>query len=95
MGRQQLEAFYKKLAEDKALKDQVTEIKGDIDTVYQGIVKIARANGFDITAEDIRALHAEDQELDDEQLDMVAGGGCTSVCGEICGMFLGHWMGRQ
>ena len=47
MGRQQLEAFYKKMAENKDLKDQVTAIKGDIDTVYEEIVNIARANGFD------------------------------------------------
>lgn len=94
MSRQQLEGFYKKLAEDKGLKDQVAAIKGDMDTVYAGIVKIARDNGFDITAEDIRAMYAEDQELDDAQLDSVAGG-CSSVCGEICGLFLGHWMGRQ
>lgn len=94
MSKQQLEGFYKKLAEDKGLKDQVAAIKGDMDTVYAGIVKIARDNGFDITAEDIRAMYAEDQELDDAQLDSVAGG-CSSVCGEICGLFLGHWVGRQ
>lgn len=93
MGKKQLEAFYQKMAEDKSLKDQVVAIKGDMDTVYAGIVKIARDHGFDVTAEDIRALHAE-SELDDKELDSVAGG-CSSVCSEICGMFLGHWMGRQ
>ncbi|RYD06048.1 hypothetical protein N752_05845 [Desulforamulus aquiferis] len=54
MSQKQLEAFYQKLAEDKDLKDQVSAIKGDMATVYDGMVKIARDAGFDITAEDIK-----------------------------------------
>lgn len=94
MSIEQLKGFYQKMAEDKALKDQVAALRGDIDTVYAGMVKIARDHGFEITAEDIQALYNEDGELDGEELDSVAGG-CSSVCTDICGLFMGHWIGRQ
>ena len=94
MSKQQAEAFYQKLADDSSLKDQIAGLRGDLDTVQEEIAKIAREKGFDVAKDDIRSLHSSEKELDDAELDSVAGG-CSSVCGEICGMFLGHWMGRQ
>ena len=94
MSKQQAEAFYQKLAEDGTLKDQIAALRGDVNTVQEEIAKIAREEGFDVTKDDIQALHSSDKELDDAELDSVAGG-CSSVCSEICGLFLGHWMGRQ
>ena len=94
MSKQQLDAFYQKMAEDKSLKDQVLALKGEINTVYAGMVKVAREAGFDITFEDIKASRIGSDKLDDLELDSVAGG-CHSVCTEICGEFAGHWMGRQ
>lgn len=94
MSTKQAEAFYQELAEDKDLKDQIASLRGDLDTVQEEIAKIAREKGFDVVIDDIRALYSSEKELDDAELDSVAGG-CSSVCGEICGLFLGHWMGRQ
>ncbi len=101
MSKKQLEAFYQKLQEDKALKDKVAALRGDIASVYGEMAKIARDAGYDITVEDIKAAHAEKGDLDDADLDKLAGGfygddwGCSSVCAEVCGNFLGHWVGRQ
>lgn len=94
MGQKQVEAFYQKLMEDKSLKDQVLAVKESMEVMYAEVAKIARDAGFDVTPEDVRK-YLSDVQLDDQALDQVAGGGCTSVCTDICGMHLGHWMGRQ
>ena len=52
------------------------------------LMNLAKANGFDITKEEAEAYLAEldDQELDSEQLKLVAGGGeyvrCLADCGD-------------
>lgn len=99
MSKPQLEAFYRKLSEEKALKDKVTSLRGDVPTVYSQLVKIAKDSGYDVTVDDIKAAHSEKGELSDAELAKVAGGagdsGCESVCDSVCGLFLGHWIGRQ
>ena len=95
MSLKQVEAFYQKLSEDKNLKDQIMEIKDTVEVMYEKLTKIAQDAGFDVAVDDVREYWAS-QQLSDEALDQVAGGGgCTSVCDSICGLFLGHWMGRQ
>ncbi|MDD2422175.1 MAG: Nif11-like leader peptide family RiPP precursor [Heliobacteriaceae bacterium] len=96
MGQKQVEAFYQKLLEDKSLKDQVVAVKESPDVMFAEVAKIAQDAGFDVTPEDVRK-YLSDAQLDDQTLEQVAGGrrGCTSVCTEICGLLLGHWLGRQ
>ncbi|MDD2444066.1 MAG: Nif11-like leader peptide family RiPP precursor [Desulfotomaculaceae bacterium] len=89
MGQKQVEAFYQKLMEDKSLKDQVLAVKESLEVMYAEVAKIARDAGFDVTPEDVRK-YLSDVELDDQALDQVAGGGCQSVCTDICGIHLGH-----
>ncbi|MDD4588395.1 MAG: Nif11-like leader peptide family RiPP precursor [Heliobacteriaceae bacterium] len=94
MGQKQVEAFYQKLMEDKSLKDQVLAVKESPDVMYAEVAKIARDAGFDVTPEDIRK-YLSDVQLDDQTLEQVAGGGCSSKCHNSCGMHLGYWVGRQ
>lgn len=97
MGEKQMDAFFQKMMEDKHLKDQVATIKDDMEAVYAKVAKIARDAGFDVTAEDVRASRltiGRSGKLDDKEIDKLAGG-CSSVCGEICGTNLGIWAGRQ
>lgn len=96
-GRRQVEAFFAKMVEDTALRDKVASIKGDENEVYTRMAAVAGEAGFDVTVDDLRASRSafgEGAELDDDELDKVSAG-CASVCTEVCGMFLGHYIGRQ
>ncbi len=48
------------------------------------LMKLAKAEGFDITKDEAEAYMAElaDVELDGKELRSVAGGGCYADCGE-------------
>ena len=50
------------------------------------LMKLAKAEGFDITKEEAEAYMAElsDFELDGEELKNVAGGGCYTECNSEC-----------
>lgn len=95
MSMKQLDAFYKKVIEDKDLKDKLLAVKLDMDEEYiEKMIKIAQNAGYDIISEDIKTSFTESKKLDDSELDVVASG-CSSVCGEVCGSFMGHWIGQQ
>lgn len=67
-------AFGAKVMEDEELKAKAKEI--GLENV-DGIITLAKENGFDVTLEGLEALAKELQpkeELDEDELDQVAGG---------------------
>lgn len=107
MAIQQVEAFYKKVMEDEALKEKVMGIKGAPLSVAEKVVAIAKENGFDVTVDDFKQYYNDQAQMSPEEMEEIAGGkkvkGCTpehsdqcsKVCGEVCGTFLGHYIGKQ
>ena len=105
MAVQQVEAFYKKVMEDDALKEKVMGIKGAPLSVAEKVVEIAKENGFDVSVDDFKKFYTEQANLSAEELEQISGArngdcpepkpGCTKVCTEICGTFLGHYLGKQ
>ena len=71
--------FYAKVMEDDALKAEVVKVLGGstfdnaTDDQLAKIGDIAKGAGFDFTLEEVKA-HFEESELDDDDLDAVAGG---------------------
>ena len=66
MSEEQLKAFIAKVQADTSLQEQLKVEGADV-------VAIAKAAGFSITTED---LNSHRQDLSDEELESVAGGGC-------------------
>jgi len=108
MSREQVEAFYAKVMQDEELKQKVMAIKGAPEAVGNAVVELAKEEGFDVTLDDYKALYYENnEEMSDEELAQVSGGGglqkgcpdynssCSKNCDEICGMNLGHYIGKQ
>lgn len=104
MAIQQVEAFYKKVMEDDALKEKVMGIKGAPLSVAEKVVEIAKENGFDVSVDDFRKFYTEQADLSAEELEQISGASngcppynpdCMKVCTEICGTFLGHYLGKQ
>ena len=101
MSKAQFDAFYKKVGEDEALKQQMMSLRGDSQTVYTKIAEIAQAQGYDVVPEDFDEAFKDDGPLDDMAVAQVAGGcykgdpNCSKVCGECCGNFLGTYIGKQ
>ncbi len=77
MSLDKFKAFSQKVLEDQELKKKAKEIgMNDLD----GIIALAKENGFDITKEDFEAAAKEfesNNELSDEDLEQVAGGVVT------------------
>jgi predicted ribosomally synthesized peptide with nif11-like leader len=74
MSKQALDAFKAKLAEDAALREEMTRVLSKdgqrSDASAQDLIAFAQSRGFDLSAEDVRAT----MELSDDQLESVAGG---------------------
>ena len=105
MAVQQVEAFYKKIMEDEALKEKVMGVKGAPLSVAEKIVEIAKENGFDVSVDDFKEFYTEKADLSAEELEQISGvnnrdcppvdPNCSRECIEICGTFLGHYIGKQ
>ena len=77
MSKEQLKALVEKAASDTALSDKIGAA-----TTAEAVFEIAKAAGFSITSEDIQLLLSllsevseEEEELTDDDLENVAGGG--------------------
>ena len=72
MSEEQLKAFIAKVQADASLQEQLRTEGADV-------VAIAKAAGFSITTED---LNSHRQNLTDDELEGVAGGGSNMCCAE-------------
>ena len=77
MSKEQLKALVEKVASDTELSDKIGAA-----TTAEAVIEIAKAAGFSITSEDIQLLLSllsevseEEEELTDDDLENVAGGG--------------------
>ena len=77
MSKEQLKALVEKVASDTELSDKIGAA-----TTAEAVFEIAKAAGFSITSEDIQLLltllsevSEEEEELTDDDLENVAGGG--------------------
>lgn len=82
MAIDDLSAFFARLQQDAALRDQALALQDADDAGrLDGLCRLAGEHGFDVTPEDWQ--HADAQTaaaaLDDESLRTVAGGGCSAV----------------
>ncbi len=75
--REAYEAALKKIAEEKSAKSD-----------GEAIQKAAKELGFDISMEDLERNYASKQEVEDEELDAVAGGWCWKSHG--CHYVISH-----
>ena len=78
MSEEQLKAFIAKVQGDTSLQEQLKAEGADV-------VAIAKAAGFTITTED---LNSHRQNLTDDELEGVAGGGGDCV---LLGLFATYW----
>ena len=74
MSEEQLKAFIAKVQGDTSLQEQLKAEGADV-------VAIAKAAGFSITTED---LNTHRQNLSDEELEAVTGGGGPSLSASSC-----------
>lgn len=73
MSKEQLEAFIEKVKEDKDLQKKLAALpKDDTKAAQETTITIAKESGFDVNAEDL--IHDRKEQLDDDELDAVAGG---------------------
>ena len=79
MSEEQLKAFIAKVQADTSLQEQLKAEGADV-------VAIAKAVGFSITTEDLKEHR---QDLSDDELEGVAGGGGAGCWTEIRKSFLG------
>jgi predicted ribosomally synthesized peptide with nif11-like leader len=74
MGENSLSAFMKKLTEDESLQEELRAaargIGDEASVSVERLVEIARARGFELTAEEVLGLF----QVGDEELEAVAGG---------------------
>ena len=69
MSEEQLKAFLEKVKADTSLQEKL-KAAADADAV----VSIAKEAGFSISADDLKKAQAE---ISEEELESLAGGGCT------------------
>ena len=74
MSEEQLKAFWEAIQSDPALQQKLQGV-----TDSGAIVEIAKEAGFTISAEELQKAQ---EELSDEELDGVAGGGCGNADGD-------------
>jgi predicted ribosomally synthesized peptide with nif11-like leader len=74
MSKQALDAFKAKLAEDAALREEMTRVLSKdgqrTDASAQDLAAFAQSRGYDLSEEDVHRT----MELSDDQLESVAGG---------------------
>ncbi len=75
-------AFLHRIAEDERLKERVEGVKAEsAEESAQALSDIARAEGFDLSPEDLLSIgKPEDGELDEAELTQVSGGGSACWC---------------
>jgi predicted ribosomally synthesized peptide with nif11-like leader len=73
MSKESVEAFVKRLSDDKQLEQQLQAEAKDVPDQVAVLVSLANRNGFEFTAEEFLAAVPEGQ-LSDEELEGVAGG---------------------
>lgn len=73
------EALKKDEAKQKAYEDAAKKLSKDKSIKSNGelMSKVAKELGYDISVEECERLFAEKQEMDDDELEKVAGGWCT------------------
>ena len=80
MSAENAQSFLKIVNEDAALKAQVKDIKGEEDAVLAEIVKVGVAKNLAFTADELNAAAQSCQgKMSDQDLDKVAGGGCSVI----------------
>jgi predicted ribosomally synthesized peptide with nif11-like leader len=67
MSKQALSDFKTKLTQDENLREEIAKAYGGNEPTVEQIVAFARARGFDFSADEL-------SELNEEELDAVAGG---------------------
>ena len=74
MSRKNLKGFFEVILKDPSLAGKIKEVGTDANA----LIKLAKDNGYEITAEDLKAAADEmgivGEELSDEQLEQIAGG---------------------
>ncbi len=70
MSEEQLKAFLEKVKGDTSLQEK---LKGAADV--DAVIAIAKSAGFVVSADEIKTAQSATQELSDEELEGVAGGG--------------------
>ena len=70
MSEEQLKAFIEKVKGDTSLQEK---LKGAADV--DAVIAIAKSAGFVVSADEIKTAQSATQELSDEELEGVAGGG--------------------
>ena len=70
MSEEQLKAFMEKVKADTSLQEK---LKGAADV--DAVIAIAKSAGFVVSADEIKTAQSATQELSDEELEGVAGGG--------------------
>lgn len=97
MSKEQFDAFFEQLRDDRSLREQVAVIKDDPDSLQATIATVAQGAGYDVSIEDVAeagVTMGPQDKLDQDELDRVAGG-CSSNCAECCGLNIGSWVGQQ
>ena len=80
--------FYNALAKDEAMRGRANALseKRGGDMVKADVIAFAKAEGFDLTVEELMAYANAPEEMDDNELDAVSGGakdtvGCACAVG--------------
>ena len=79
MSEDQLKAFIEKVKADTSLQEKLKAAASP-----EAAVEIAKDAGFAITAENLQSMQPKSQELSDEELEGVAGGGQGGLCIHSC-----------
>jgi len=79
MSQENVRAFLKKVDTDDGLKGKMAKLEGEASAVCAEIVKIGAASGYEFTATEYfevgKSLIKNSDELSDNDLEQVAGGG--------------------
>lgn len=80
MSVESAQSFLKMVNEDAGLKAQVKGFKGEENAVLAEIVKAGTAKNLTFTADELKAAAQTSQgKMSEQELDKVAGGGCTVI----------------
>ncbi|MBE5906567.1 MAG: Nif11-like leader peptide family natural product precursor [Lachnospiraceae bacterium] len=81
-NKEELKRFLADTKNNKELAEKMEaalkELKDSGITKNEALEKVAKDNGYAISAEDLDALEVEGEKLDDDELDKVSGGWCWS-----------------
>jgi predicted ribosomally synthesized peptide with nif11-like leader len=75
MSKAQLERFISVVSSDPTVLEQASDCEEDLQKCARNVVQYAKAQGYDFTEDEAREWLAERaRELEDSQLDTIAGG---------------------